>query len=91
VRELSTTRKAETHSLLALAFAAVQYNLQCPIMTEEPILQVQNGRHFLHELTVPQYISNDTIMHGGQDGEYCSMVSLHMQRSMRKHFGQADM
>lgn len=71
-------------SLLALAFAAVQYDLRCPIMTEDPVLHIQNGRHFLQELTVPQYISNDTMMHGGQNGEYCSMVSFRPILRLRK-------
>ncbi|KAI9637308.1 putative meiotic recombination-related protein [Dioszegia hungarica] len=65
---------AELDCLLALAFAAVQYDLRCPTMTDEPVLHIQNGRHFLQELTVQQYICNDTMMQGGQDGEYCSMM-----------------
>ena len=44
-------------------------------MTDETILEIRGGRHLLHEFAVTQYISNDTLLEGGNDGKYSSMVS----------------
>lgn len=58
----------ELDSLLALAQGASQYNLTRPRMTESNAIKIKGGRHILQELTVPRYISNDTLIAGG-DGE----------------------
>lgn len=48
-------------------------------MTEQPILEIKEGRHLLHEQLVDSYVSNDTALQGGhqedEDG-LRSMVSL---------------
>lgn len=65
-------------SLLALARAAETLQLCRPIMTDQPILEIKDGRHPLQELCVAQqYISNDTVMEAGSGGERSSMVSTH--------------
>lgn len=48
-------------------------------MTEEPILEIKEGRHLLHEQLTDNYVSNDTALQGGEqeDGDGLrSMVSF---------------
>ncbi|XP_065862409.1 DNA mismatch repair protein MSH5 isoform X9 [Euphorbia lathyris] len=51
---------AELDCLLSLALVAHQNNYVRPILTEETLLNIQNGRHILQELTVDTFIPNDT-------------------------------
>jgi len=44
-------------------------------MTYEPILEIRDGRHLLQEMYLDNYISNDTFISGGPDGDAHSMVS----------------
>lgn len=74
-------KAAHCVSLIALAEAAVTYDLVRPTMKEEPVLSIKNGRHILHELKSSPYIPNDTLMSGGYGGRFASMVSLGIPRS----------
>ncbi|KAJ4844394.1 MutS protein msh5 [Turnera subulata] len=51
---------AELDCFLSLALVARQNNYVRPILTEETLLDVQNGRHVLQEMTVDTFIPNDT-------------------------------
>ncbi|XP_048235464.1 DNA mismatch repair protein MSH5 isoform X2 [Ricinus communis] len=57
---------AELDCLLSLALVARQNNYSRPILTEETLLDIQNGRHVLQELTVDTFIPNDTKIHDGR-------------------------
>ncbi|GAB4846174.1 MutS protein msh5 [Ancistrocladus abbreviatus] len=51
---------AELDCLLSLAMVAHQNNYVRPVFTTETILDIQNGRHVLQEMTVDTFIPNDT-------------------------------
>ena len=55
----------ELDSLLALAQGARYYKLTRPRMTDENVVQIQNGRHMLQELIVPACIANGAHLVGG--------------------------
>ncbi|KAJ8754599.1 hypothetical protein K2173_010690 [Erythroxylum novogranatense] len=58
---------AELDCLLSLALVARQNNYVRPILTEESLLDIHNGRHVLQEMTVDTFIPNDTkIIHDGR-------------------------
>ncbi|KAF0923351.1 hypothetical protein E2562_006262, partial [Oryza meyeriana var. granulata] len=54
---------AELDCILSLAIVARQNNYVRPILTEDSILQIQNGRHALQEMTVDTFVPNDTKIH----------------------------
>ncbi len=54
-------------SYTALAQAASQYRLCRPQMTTENVIDIEQGRHLLQELSVAQYVPNDTYLVGGQE------------------------
>ncbi|KAG9146746.1 hypothetical protein Leryth_005075 [Lithospermum erythrorhizon] len=51
---------AEVDCLLSLALVARQNNYTRPNLTAENLLDIKNGRHVLQEMTVDQFIPNDT-------------------------------
>ncbi|KAF8009141.1 hypothetical protein BT93_J0203 [Corymbia citriodora subsp. variegata] len=51
---------AELDCFLSLALVARQNNYVRPTLTEETLLDIQNGRHVLQEMTVDTFIPNDT-------------------------------
>ncbi|XP_030929860.1 DNA mismatch repair protein MSH5 isoform X7 [Quercus lobata] len=51
---------AELDSFLSLALVAHQNNYVRPTLTTENLLDIQNGRHVLQEMTVDTFIPNDT-------------------------------
>ncbi|XP_035817661.1 DNA mismatch repair protein MSH5 isoform X11 [Zea mays] len=51
---------AELDCILSLATVAHQNNYVRPILTEDSILEIHNGRHALQEMTVDTFIPNDT-------------------------------
>ncbi|KAG6689718.1 hypothetical protein I3842_11G188800 [Carya illinoinensis] len=51
---------AELDCLLSLALVARQNNYVRPTLTTESLLNIQNGRHILQEMTVDTFIPNDT-------------------------------
>ncbi|GMY31210.1 DNA mismatch repair protein MSH5 isoform X3 [Fagus crenata] len=51
---------AELDCFLSLALVARQNNYVRPTLTEECLLDIQNGRHVLQEMTVDTFIPNDT-------------------------------
>ncbi|XP_039170675.1 DNA mismatch repair protein MSH5 isoform X3 [Eucalyptus grandis] len=51
---------AEVDCFLSLALVARQNNYVRPTLTEETLLDIQNGRHVLQEMTVDTFIPNDT-------------------------------
>ncbi|KAM0876250.1 hypothetical protein ACQ4PT_036241 [Festuca glaucescens] len=53
---------AELDCILSLAIVARQNNYVRPILTEDSILEIQNGRHVLQEMTVDTFVPNDTKM-----------------------------
>ncbi|KAK1603133.1 hypothetical protein QYE76_008002 [Lolium multiflorum] len=53
---------AELDCILSLAIVARQNNYVRPILTEDSILEIQNGRHVLQEMTIDTFVPNDTKM-----------------------------
>lgn len=51
---------AELDCFLSLALVARQNNYVRPTLTEETLLDIQNGSHVLQEMTVDTFIPNDT-------------------------------
>nr|POE83008.1 dna mismatch repair protein msh5 [Quercus suber] len=51
---------AELDCFLSLALVAYQNNYVRPTLTTESLLDIQNGRHVLQEMTVDTFIPNDT-------------------------------
>ncbi|WVZ99097.1 hypothetical protein U9M48_044446 [Paspalum notatum var. saurae] len=51
---------AELDCILSLAIVAGQNNYVRPILTEDSILEIHNGRHALQEMTVDTFVPNDT-------------------------------
>ncbi|KAK9733277.1 hypothetical protein RND81_04G056600 [Saponaria officinalis] len=51
---------AELDCLLSLAVIAQQHNYIRPILTTDSVVNIQNGRHLLQEMTVDTFIPNDT-------------------------------
>ncbi|OCF34563.1 hypothetical protein I316_03604 [Kwoniella heveanensis BCC8398] len=64
----------ELDCLLALAVSANQLDLHRPTMTNDRMLRIKNGRHLLYERTTERYIGNNTLLQGGKDGRYHSMM-----------------
>lgn len=54
------------YSLLALALGARRYKLHRPDLSENNVIRIEGGRHILQELTVPNYVPNDTLVVGGE-------------------------
>uniref|UniRef100_A0A0D9WI88 DNA mismatch repair proteins mutS family domain-containing protein n=1 Tax=Leersia perrieri TaxID=77586 RepID=A0A0D9WI88_9ORYZ len=54
------SEEGEERSILSLAIVARQNNYVRPILTEDSILEIQNGRHALQEMTVDTFVPNDT-------------------------------
>ncbi|KAK3135181.1 hypothetical protein QOZ80_5BG0415540 [Eleusine coracana subsp. coracana] len=54
---------AELDCILSLAIVARQNNYVRPILTEDSILEIHNGRHALQEMTVDTFVPNDTKIH----------------------------
>jgi DNA mismatch repair protein MSH5 len=50
----------ELDFLVALAHGAFQFGLVRPQLTADNVIEIQEGRHLLQELSVPTYIPNDT-------------------------------
>ncbi|KAK8792877.1 hypothetical protein WA158_005041 [Blastocystis sp. Blastoise] len=50
---------AEIDVLLAYTSVSRDYNLVCPIETEDSVVYIKGSRHILQELTVDQFITND--------------------------------
>ncbi|GAB2277770.1 MutS protein msh5 [Dionaea muscipula] len=53
---------AELDCFLSLAWVARQNNYVRPVLTTQSIIDIQNGRHVLQEMTVDTFIPNDTNM-----------------------------
>ncbi|WOK91851.1 hypothetical protein Cni_G00542 [Canna indica] len=51
---------AELDCILSLALVARQNNYIRPILTEDTLLDIKNGRHALQEMTVDTFVPNDT-------------------------------
>jgi len=51
---------AELDCILSLAVVARQNNYVRPILTEDSLLEIHNGRHALQEMTVDTFVPNDT-------------------------------
>ncbi|KAK6946930.1 DNA mismatch repair protein MutS, C-terminal [Dillenia turbinata] len=51
---------AELDCLLSLTLVARQNKYVRPILTEESVIDIKNGRHVLQEMTVDTFIPNDT-------------------------------
>ncbi|MCH83527.1 DNA mismatch repair protein MSH5-like [Trifolium medium] len=62
-----STFAAELDCFLSMALVARQNNYVRPLLTEENMLDIKNGRHVLQEMTVDTFIPNDTkIFHDGR-------------------------
>lgn len=71
---------AELDCILSLAIVAHQNNYVRPILTEENLIDIQNGRHVLQEMTVDTFIPNDTkILH---DGKFTLIMTLMSTKSI---------
>jgi DNA mismatch repair protein MSH5 len=55
----------ELDSLLALAIGSQKHNWTAPVMTNDNVLHIENGRHPLQELVVPIFVANDCNLKGG--------------------------
>lgn len=55
--------------LLALTHVAIQYRLTRPVLVDENVIEIKGGRHLLHELAVPSFVPNDTLLRGGSGDE----------------------
>jgi len=53
---------AELDCLLSLSIAAHEFRFCKPELVEENIIAIEEGRHPIQELCVPQFIPNDTII-----------------------------
>ncbi|KAK2750532.1 MutS protein msh5 [Onygenales sp. PD_40] len=62
----------EIDSLVALVQGASLYKLIRPHITQDNSIVIKGGRHLLHELTVPTFIPNDTLIVGGNGRETVS-------------------
>ncbi|XP_059469871.1 mutS protein homolog 5-like [Neocloeon triangulifer] len=51
---------AEFDCLSAMAVAALENNYVRPVLTEERVMEIKNGRHPLQELCVSDFVPNDT-------------------------------
>ncbi|KAL9249588.1 DNA mismatch repair protein MSH5-like protein [Drosera capensis] len=61
--ERAILRDLVSHVLiLSLALVARQNNYVRPVLTQETIIDIHNGRHILQEMTVDMFIPNDTKM-----------------------------
>ena len=69
------TRSADD-SLLALANASRQYHLVKPIMTDRPVLEINEGRHLIQEQLVHTYVTNDTLLQGGHQEDESGLNSM---------------
>ncbi|EIW73074.1 hypothetical protein TREMEDRAFT_26100, partial [Tremella mesenterica DSM 1558] len=67
---------AELDCLIALATAAVTYDLTRPALAVDPLLEIHEGRHIVHETVVGQYVRNDSLLCGGENDSYHSMMIL---------------
>jgi len=63
-------------SLLALANASRQYHLVKPIMTDRPVLEINEGRHLIQEQMVHTYVTNDTLLQGGHQEDESGLNSM---------------
>lgn len=63
-------------SLLTLANASRQYHLVKPIMTDRPVLEINEGRHLIQEQLVQTYVTNDTLLQGGQQDDESGLNSM---------------
>ncbi|KAF3910543.1 hypothetical protein ABW21_db0201173 [Orbilia brochopaga] len=68
----------ELDALLSLANAARDNNWIRPIITEDNIIRISNGRHPLQELCVPAFVPNHTNLQGGagQNAENANSNSM---------------
>ncbi|XP_020274527.1 DNA mismatch repair protein MSH5 isoform X2 [Asparagus officinalis] len=58
---------AELDCFLSLALVARQNNYVRPILTDDSLIDIQNGRHVLQEMTVDTFVPNDTkILNDGR-------------------------
>ncbi|KAG5978521.1 hypothetical protein E4U55_006128 [Claviceps digitariae] len=57
----------DVDAILALAMAADRYKWVAPRMTAGNVIEIQNGRHPLQELTVPSFIPNHCKLSGEQE------------------------
>ncbi|KAJ0982955.1 hypothetical protein J5N97_011210 [Dioscorea zingiberensis] len=65
---------AELDCFLSLALVSCQNNYVRPILTEESLLDIQNGRHVLQELTVDTFVPNDTKIFSDADAATVGMT-----------------
>ncbi|PGH01372.1 DNA mismatch repair protein MSH5 [Blastomyces parvus] len=66
----------EIDSLLALVQGASLYKLVRPQITQDNSIAIKGGRHLLHEVTVPTFIPNDTLIVGGNGREESASDTL---------------
>jgi hypothetical protein len=79
-------RRGADDSLLALANASRQYHLVKPIMTDRPVLEINEGRHLIQEQLVHTYVTNDSLLQGDHQEDESglnSMVSTNLSRDLR--------
>ncbi|XP_078157852.1 MUTS-homolog 5 isoform X3 [Carex rostrata] len=53
---------AELDCILSLAIVSHQNNYVRPVLVEDSLLEIHNGRHPLQEMTVDTFVPNDTII-----------------------------
>lgn len=78
---------SEVDVLLSLSEIAKEPNWVCPDVVEERVVHIDDGRHPLAEVTVPNLVANSTNLHGGSvacvtgpvfsgKSVYCAQVAL---------------
>lgn len=78
---------AEVDVLLSLSEVAKEPNWVCPDVVEDRLVDIDDGRHPLAEVTVPNLVANSTNLHGGSvacvtgpvfsgKSVYCGQVAL---------------
>jgi DNA mismatch repair protein MSH5 len=53
---------ANLDAFISLGEMAIQFKLEPPEMTEEELIVIKGGRHLLQELTVDNFVPNDTLI-----------------------------
>lgn len=45
-------------------------------MTDRPVLEINEGRHLIQEQLVQTYVTNDTLLQGGQQDDESGLNSM---------------
>lgn len=60
--QLFSSALSNLDAVLSLGQLALERNLVPPTISEDPVIIIKNGRHLLQELTVDNFVANDTYI-----------------------------